>query len=102
MPRNTSTVASAGAAGMPNAVRPRGERGLLDADATGDRRDVAEHARADLHHDELREVEVLVEREQAQAEQRGVDEVPGRVAAEELQRLLRVAQHRPDVDRGAA
>ena len=66
-----------------------GERGLGDADATGDRRDVADHARADLHDDELGEVEVLVEREEAQAEQRGVDQVAGGVAADELQGLLR-------------
>ena len=69
MPRNTSTVASAGAAGIPNAVRPPVSAASWHADPTGDRCDVADHARADLHHDQLREVEALVEREQAQAEQ---------------------------------
>ena len=73
------------------------ERGLLDPDAARHRRDVAEHPRADLHHDELGEAQVHTERQEAEAEQRRVDQVAGHVAAEELRTLLRVAEHGPDV-----
>src|SRR5262245_15113895 len=76
-----------------------GERGLLHPDPTRHRRNVAEHSRSDLHDHELGVVQPLVEREQAQAEQRRVEQVAREVAAEELQRLPRIAEHRPDVVR---
>ena len=56
---------------MPNVVSPAVSAASVHADATGDRRDVADHARTDLHHDELGEVEVLVERQEADPENRG-------------------------------
>ncbi len=95
MPRNTSTVASAGCGRDPERREAGGERSLGDADATGDRGDVADHARADLHDDELGEVEVLVERQEAEPEHARVDQVAGGVAADELQGLLGIAHAPP-------
>ena len=51
---------------------------------------------ADLHDDQLGEVQMLVEREQRQAEQARVEEGSGGVAGDEEQRLPRVADHGPD------
>ena len=86
-----------GRRGDAEAGEPRGEGGFGDADPAGDGRDVADHSRAHLHDDQLGEVEPLVEGEQADAEDRGVDQVAGEVTADELQRLPRIADHRPDV-----
>ena len=97
MPRKTSTVASAGVARDPEGGESGGERRLLHADPAGNGRDASQHPRADLHADQLGEVEALVERQEAEAEQRGIDEVAGDVAAEQEHGLLRVADHGPDV-----
>src|SRR4051794_17056182 len=78
-----------------------GERGFLDADAAGHGRDAAEHGGADLHDDEFRVVEMLVECEEAQAEHERVDDVACRVAPDELRRLVGVAYYGPHVSGGA-
>jgi len=62
----------------------RRQRGFGHADPAGHGGCPAQHPRADLHDHQLGKGERLSEREEAEPEDRGVDEVAGEVAAEEL------------------
>src|SRR6185436_16271660 len=60
-------------------------------------RDVAEHPGADLHEHQLREVETLMEREEAETQETWVDEVSRGIAADQHHRLARIAEHGPEI-----
>ena len=63
MPRNTITVASAGAGGMPNAVNPPVSAASCTPIPPGTGATLPDHTCTDLHDDQLGVVQALVEGE---------------------------------------